>query len=203
MASDSSGGFFSFPTRNIAQFFTDKQDTTERVEEKNEQTNTDLGQLQAQEVSMWHFLYILCFCELMRACTRAKLSQKPLAMRTSSCVGQPGLCRSTGLSSRLFDFCWLSSLSCFHLLAVSFCRLCPSLDSYLKLTVLFCLPLSTPLSVFSGTFLPSFTSDLTGVLTLRPFVWVSHQNRQGDSLTGTNTNRNESYLLCHIPLRSS
>ena len=41
-----------------------------------------------------------------------------------------------------------------------------------------------PLSVFSGTFLPSSTSGLAGDLALRPFVWVSLQSRQRDSLTG-------------------
>ena len=38
-----------FPTRGITHFFTDTQNTTERVEEKNKRTNTDLGQLQVQE----------------------------------------------------------------------------------------------------------------------------------------------------------
>ena len=49
MASDSSSGCFSFPTWGITYFFTDTRNTTERVEEKNKWTNTDLGQLQAQE----------------------------------------------------------------------------------------------------------------------------------------------------------
>ena len=65
-------------------FFADMQSTTERVEEKNKRTNTDLGQLQAQEAgkSIWHFLYILCFCELTRTCTQVKTFTKPLAMLT-------------------------------------------------------------------------------------------------------------------------
>ena len=37
------------PTRGITHFFTDTQNTTEKIEEKNKRTNTDLGQLQAQE----------------------------------------------------------------------------------------------------------------------------------------------------------
>ena len=41
--------FVSSLTRGITHFFMDTQNTTERVEEKNKQTNTDLGQLQAQE----------------------------------------------------------------------------------------------------------------------------------------------------------
>ena len=55
-----------------------------------------------------------------------------------------------------------------------------------------------PLSVFPGTFLPSSTSGLAGDLAVRPFVWVSRQNRLRDSLTGANTNGNECYPLCHI-----
>ena len=53
------------------------------------------------------------------------------------------------------------------------------------------------LSVFSGTFLPSSTS----VLPLRPFVWVSRQNRQRDPLSGTKTNGNEYYQSCHRIIR--
>ena len=63
------------------------------------------------------------------------------------------------------------------------------------LTALFCRPVSSAplcwlsssallcqltLSVFSGTFLPSSTSCLVGDLALRPFVWVSRQNRKRD-----------------------
>ena len=47
------------------------------------------------------------------------------------------------------------------------------------------------LSVFSGTFRPSSTSGLVGDLALRSFVWVSHENRQKDSLSGANTNGNK------------
>ena len=35
--------------QDITHFITDTQITTERVEEKDKRTNTDLGQLQAQE----------------------------------------------------------------------------------------------------------------------------------------------------------
>ena len=57
----------------------------------------------------------------------------------NSRVGQPCICRSTGPSSHLSDFCWLvSPLPCFHLLLslLSFLQ-CPSLDWPLMLTVLF------------------------------------------------------------------
>ena len=40
---------FLISDRGYLTFFTDTQSTTERVEEKNKPTNTDLGQLQAQE----------------------------------------------------------------------------------------------------------------------------------------------------------
>ena len=131
------------------------------MEEKNKRTNTGLGELQAQERrSLWH----CAFWEQTRACTRAKILTKPLVMLTYSRVGSPGLCESTGLSSRLSDFCWLSSLLCFHLLTASFCQLCPSLDCYLKPTVLFCSLLLTHffcllsgLHSFLPSFLPSFT----------------------------------------------
>ena len=103
-------------------------------------------------------------------------------MLTSSCVG---------LCSRLSDFCWLFSLLYLHLLTATFCWLCHSLDNYLKPTVLFCPPLLTALSVFSQTFLFPSTSGLAGDLVLRPFVWVSRQNRWKDRLSCANTNRNE------------
>ena len=72
------------------------------------------------------------------------------------------------------------------------------LDSYLKPTVLLCPALSTALSVFSRTFLPSSTSVLAGDLALSPLcgfraktdkeiVWVAP--------TQTETNR---YASCHI-----
>ena len=48
MASDSSSAFFSSPTRGITYFFTNTQNTTERVKE-NKRTNTGMGQLQVQE----------------------------------------------------------------------------------------------------------------------------------------------------------
>ena len=49
MASDSSRGFFSFPTRDITHFFTSTRNTTEGVGEKEQTNNMGLGQLQEQE----------------------------------------------------------------------------------------------------------------------------------------------------------
>ena len=65
------------------------------------------------------------------------------------------------------------------------------LDCFLKPTVLLCPALSTALSVFSRTFLPSSTSGLMGDLALSTFVCVSRQNRQRDRLIGAHTNGNE------------
>ena len=71
--------FFSSLTRGISHFFTNTQNpkyTTERVEEKKKKTITGLGYLQAQEGRrLWPFPSIRCFCELTRACTRAKFPQ--------------------------------------------------------------------------------------------------------------------------------
>ena len=77
MASDTSSGFYSFPTRDITHFFTDTQSTTERVEEKNKRTNTDLGQLQAQErgKSMWHCAALRAFVDYRDRVFCAKLLQ--------------------------------------------------------------------------------------------------------------------------------
>ena len=166
--------FLSPPSRGITHFFTATQSTTERVEEKNKRTNTDLGQLQAQErVSLWH----CTFCELTWAYTRTKFSQ---ATSNTDIFSRwlTGLCRSTGLSSHLSDFCWLSSLLKQPSSTASFWWLCPSLDSYLKPTGLFSFLFSTALSVFSLTFLPSSTSGLPGDLALRPFVCVSRSKIQ-------------------------
>ena len=56
---------------------------------------------------------------------------------------------------------WLISwLLCFQLLTASFCWLCPSLNSYLKLTALFCTPWPT-------TF-PCLLWDLPSLVYLRP-----------------------------------
>ena len=130
-------------------FFTDTQSTTKRVEEKNKRTNTDLGQLQAQEGEVCDTF--CAFCELTRACTRAKTLTKPLAMLTHLLTDL--FCQLVSAA----PFCWLSS------------------------------------SVFSWTFLPSFTSSLVGDLVCWPFVWVSCLNKQKDSLIGTHTQRNR----CH------
>ena len=104
----------------------------------------------------------------------------------TSRVGQPNLCRSTGLSSRLSDFC--SSLFSVLLLSpVSFYSPLSSSAPFYGL----------PSSIFSRIFLSSSTSGLAH----RSFVWVSRQNRQRDRLTGTHTHQhNECPTSCHILL---
>ena len=119
------------------------------MEEKNERTNTDLGQLQAQERrSLWHFFTALPTFTGYRGRVFARNFHKATRVTDSfSPVGQPGLCRSTGLSSS-------SSFLCPTLISLTdlFCRrvLSPSLDCSLKLTDLFCWLTS---SRFSRTFL--------------------------------------------------
>ena len=90
-------GYFTFLYQHIKYI-------TERVEEKN---NYGLGL--APSAKLVTLLCIMCFCGLMWACTQAKLPQATSNADLSSRVGLPGICRSTGLSSCLSDFCWLVS----------------------------------------------------------------------------------------------
>ena len=161
--------------------------TTERVEEK-EETATGLGLLQAQEgTSRWHFPCNLCFCGLMSACTWAKLPQATGNADLNSHIGQPGICRSTGFSNCLSDFCWLVSS-----LPDSFLDLFSRLVSAAPFCWLWC-------SVLSWTFLPSSTFDLVGDLMHKPFVWVLRRNR--DLLTATHSHRNECHPSYHTTSR--
>ena len=100
-------------------------------------------------------------------------------------IGQLGLCRSTGLSSHFSDFC-----SSFFSALLSSPWLTCSVDWYLLLSVSFWFPLSTD-SLCLLWDLPSLIHlRLAGDLAPKPFVWVSRQNRQSNSLTGTHTHRN-------------
>ena len=100
MASDSSSGF----SHLLPHFFTDTQSTTERVEEKNKRTNTDLGQLQVQEGKVCDTF--CASCEITRACTRAKTLTKPSAMLTF--VDWSPLCP---ILISWLTFSWLLSLA--------------------------------------------------------------------------------------------
>ena len=139
--------FFSSLARGISHSFTNTQNTQPR-----EQSRLVLAPSAKREES-GTLLCILCFCGL----TRAKLPQATSNADLSSRVGQPGICKSTGLSSRLFDFCWLVSSALLSSLDW------PSLDCSLLQTV-------------PGTFLPSSSFVLVGDLARKPFVWVSRQN---------------------------
>ena len=133
----------------------------------------------------------LCICELSRACTQAKFPQgtltHPLTL-VNPTSGTTGPCSRLSRSSDSSDFCWLLSPSdCPVLSTAFFC----SANCLLLLAASFCLLLwpCLPLSSF----------DLVGNLALKPFVWVSRQNRQNDPLTGTHTDthRNECHPSCH------
>ena len=99
------------------------------MKEKNKRTNTDLGQLQAQEREFVTLCILRAFVDYRGRVFCAKLLQKPQGMLTHL---------------------WLSSLT------ASFRWPSFPLDCYLTPTVLLCSPLSTALTVFPGTFLPSF-----------------------------------------------
>ena len=167
-----------FPTRDITHFFTDTQNTTERVEEKNKWTNTDLGQLQVQEGgSLWdNFVQLSKHYQAIMGVNFVWNFHK--VIRHADSLDYPASIFSLPLSADCV-LLW-TAISSRPFSSTLLCQLA--------------------LSVFSGTFLPSSISDLVRDLTLRPFVWVSHQNRQRDSLTDANTNRNECYLLYHSRL---
>ena len=80
MASDSSSGF----RRGISHFFTATKNTTERVGEKEQTNNMDVGQLQAQEREfVWRFCAAFrAFVDYLERVFFAKLLQKPLGMST-------------------------------------------------------------------------------------------------------------------------
>ena len=154
-----------FPTRRITHFFTATQNTTERVEEKNKRTNTDLGQLQGLLCSS------PCICRLSRVCILNETSTKPSGM----------------LIHLLTDL--LQSSHCLLLSTVSFSGQLSQADR--SLLPFFINWLS--LSLFSRTFLPFSTSGLARYLVIRPFVWVSCQSRQRDYLTGSLTQQHNEW----------
>ena len=108
--------------------------------EENKWTNTDLGQLQAQEREFCGTLHSLCICRLLRTCIFHETSTKASSHADifSRWLTQP-LCRSLDLSSRLSDFCWLPSLPCFHLLLPpSGHHPSPGLHCWLLLSIFLC-----------------------------------------------------------------
>ena len=171
MASDSSSGFFSSPTRGITHFFMDTQNTTERMEEKNKRTNTDLGQLQLQEGGSLRDTFVQLSEHLQAIAGEylRKTSTEPLGMLTHLL---------TVLSALLLSF------HCLLLLTVSFSGQLSQANCSLLLSFINWLCL-----LWDFPSLPDFQSHA---------VWVSRQNRQRDPLSGAKTNRNECYPLCHI-----
>ena len=135
--------------------------TTERVEEKKTQTRTWVNSKRKKEA----YDTFLAFCELSRACIRAKFPQSHKE-------------HWLGLSR------WPTRISVHRFLLLLSSDDCPVLSTglFCLLLLLFCHP--HPLSS-SGTLLPSSSSDLVGNLTCKPFVRVSRQNKQRNLLTDT------------------
>ena len=141
---------------------------------------------QAQEREFCGTLYSPCICRLSPACILRETSTKATSHADISRWLTRPLCRSSGLYSRLSDFCWLRSLP-FLLMPTSadYCQLLsPSFFT------------NRP-SVLSGTFLSSSTSGFAGDLVLKAFVWVSRQNKQRDR-THTHTQPN-AHIVSHFP----
>ena len=109
LASDLSSGF----RRGISHFFTvTKEIQPKGWEKKNQRTIWTWvnSKHKKGKVYVWH-LHSLCICGLTLACILRETSTK----RNQQCwhllalVNRP-LCSSSGLSSRLSDFCWFYSL---------------------------------------------------------------------------------------------
>ena len=136
---------------------------------------------------------------------------------TSSRVSQPGICRSTGPSSRLYGFCWLVSsrydshlltdLFCRLVSSATFCWLCPSsLDCFLMPTVL-CSFLLTVLSCWLslGPSFPRFlpvSSEISRADPLRGFRAKTDKGILWLAPTPTETDDTHSvtYLIINIYL---
>ena len=149
----------------------------------------DLSQLQAQEREFCDTLHSPCICRQSPTCIWRETSTKATSHADIFWFWliRP-LCRTSGLSSHLSDFCWLLSQLSFHLLLPpSAGRPSPRLLFYTDWFLLLSVLLFTWPCIFSGTFLSSSTSGLVVDLELKPFVLVSRQNRQRDCLTGTHT----------------
>ena len=88
--------FFSSLARDISHSFTNTQNTTERVKEKNKQTRTWFRS-KRKRGSLWHFL---CILWANASVYSSGNSQKATSNDDlSSGLGQPGICRSTVLAA--------------------------------------------------------------------------------------------------------
>ena len=164
--------FFSFPTRSITHFFTDTQSKTKRVGEKEQVNKHDLGSAPSTRKEVCDTVHSLCIVDYRGRVFCTKLLQATI----NADIFPRWLTRPTGLSSRLSDFCWFSSLLYLHFLTASFCWLSHSRDSYLEPTGLFFPALSTALSNLLSN-IPFFL-HLRSRRRSRPqsFVLVSRQN---------------------------
>ena len=146
---------------------------------------------------LWHFLCIRWANTIVYSSENSHKATSNADL--NSHVGHPGICGSTGPSSRLPDFWWLvSSLPDSHLpdclfcqldSAAPFCWLCPSLDCSLMPTYLYCsLLLNVPFCFLLD--LTSLVPPVSWEISSADPLWVSCQNKQRDSLTGTHTHRN-------------
>ena len=133
-----------------------------------------------------------CICSLSRACILRETSTKPIRMLTHHFV----LVYPASVGKQVLAVVFVTSVDSL-LCPADILSVPPSAD---------CVPLWTaissrlfssaflcqlPLSVFSGTFVPPYTSGLVGELEFRHFWGVSRQDRQRDHLSGTITNGNE------------
>ena len=162
----------------------------------NEQTRTWASSKRKKE-GVCDSVYSLCICRLSRACILHKTFTKATNNADIFSRWLTQLCRSTGLISCLSDFCWLSSLPCFHLL------LPPSADCLILWTAISCwlsssaLRCQLALSVFSRTFLPSSTSDLAGDFTLSPLCGFCTKTEKEIVWVAPAQTETNCYASCH------
>ena len=170
MASNSSSGF----RRSISHFFTATKILPRGWEKKNKRTIWTWVSSKRKKGS----LFSPCICRLSPACIFRETSTKATSHADISRWLTRPLCRSSGLSSRLSDFCWLPSLLCLHPLLPPSADCCQLPFSVFLRQLTFC-----PFSDLP--FLVHFRSR--GGYLAQPFEWVSRQSRQRDSLTGVHT----------------
>ena len=104
MASDSSSGFFSSPTRGITRFFTDTQNTTKGWKKRtNEQTRTWVSSKRKRREFVALLCSSPCILQAIAGMYLCKTSTKALGMLTHLLTAL--FCRSVSSA----PFCWLFS----------------------------------------------------------------------------------------------
>ena len=197
MASDSSCGFRPGALHISLQI----RKTQQRVEEKNKH---GLGSAPSARrgKSMWHFCAALrAFAGYRWRVFCAKLPQSHgmltrLLLVNPASVGQQVLA-VVFLTSVGYLLCLASIFSL--PLSTDCLLLWTAISSRLFSSAFHC---QLILSVFSGTFLSSSTSGLTGDLVLRLFVWVSSQNKEILWPAPTQTEMNASYCVTQASIRT-